>query len=114
MSERQKQLMLKMFADNGNTLLLGQILKTELSAEYRKIFSLLRKDGYNIPKPKLNRNEPGKNKYILLPPHTSDDKWQPKPIPQGWKQHYNDLCPNCHNSYWTKDGICTKCKNLRS
>lgn len=114
MSERQKNLMLKMFTDNRNTLTTGDFLKCELSAEYRKIISLLRKDGYNIPKPKLNRDKPSLNKYILLPPEKPQN--QLKTLIIHWQgAHQEDSnCPYCKKSWWTYNQKCTRCQKLRS
>jgi len=42
--QTQKERLLKLFADNGNILSLGQIMKTDLAAEYRARISELRNE----------------------------------------------------------------------
>ena len=109
MSEPQKKQMLQMFADNNNYITTGQFLKSTLSAEYRKIISLLRRDGYNIPSPKLNRQEPGKNTYYLFGSESQRAPLEPlkeKGTQKGAKQIFNQICPGCNSSYWTIDGKC--------
>ena len=61
----QKQQLLALFHENGNSITLGTILQTTLAAEYRARISELRNDGYDIPRPALNRKEPSKNLYTL-------------------------------------------------
>ena len=57
---------LKMFRDNDGFVTTGMFLKSTLSAEYRKIISNLRKKGFEIPAPILNREQPGSNQYRLI------------------------------------------------
>lgn len=60
----QKEQLLKLFADNGNILTLGQIMKTSLGAEYRARISELRNAGYEILCT-VNKKNPSDNIYTL-------------------------------------------------
>jgi len=60
----QKQDLLDMFRIRGGRLFLGEIMKTELAAEYRARFSELRQDGYIITCKK--GATPSENLYCLV------------------------------------------------
>ncbi len=61
---------LEFFRQNGNRVTLGQIMQTSLACEYRKLFSMMRGEGYQI-QCKLNRKEPSLNEYTCVPPTQS-------------------------------------------
>jgi len=50
--------------ERGNCVTLGEIMQTHFGCEYRKHFTLLRREGINF-KVTLNRKEPSKNLYTL-------------------------------------------------
>ena len=61
----QKERLLQMFRENNNQLTLGQILKSDLAAEYRARISNLRGEGYRIECTK--NKKPSLNTYTLIP-----------------------------------------------
>ena len=61
--------LLDLFIRNGNTLTLGQILKTNLAAEYRARMTDLRKQGFTITLERGRR--PSDNRYRVCPPDGS-------------------------------------------
>lgn len=63
----QKQQLLEMFETNGNMLKLGQILQTNLAAEYRARISDLRREGYDITC--TISPTPSENIYMLINPN---------------------------------------------
>jgi len=62
----QKQQLLDMFHANGNQLTLGMMMKTNLGDEWRARMTDLRKEGYDIPAPVLDRKNPSNNLYTLI------------------------------------------------
>ena len=60
----QKEQLLKLFADNGNQITLGMIMKTTLAAEYRARISELRNANYEILCT-IDKDEPNNNLYTL-------------------------------------------------
>lgn len=63
----QREALLDLFRRNGYTLTLGQIMKTDLAAEYRARMSELRtEEGYTIT---LERGKTAsENRYTMVPP----------------------------------------------
>lgn len=100
---RQEKQCLKLFRDNNNVVTTQMFINTTLSAEYRKIISLLRKRGYEIPAPRLNRSQPGLNRYTLNESGTKLEKRNTQTIQK------NDPCPKC-GSYYTRENVCNRCK----
>jgi len=98
---------LNMFRDNGNIVTTGMFLKSTLSAEYRKIISNLRKKGFEIPAPILNRDEPGKNQYTLI---EGKINYPIEPITQvnDLSKNSPEKCQAC-GSYFKRGKYCNKC-----
>jgi len=98
----QEEQCLKLFRDNDNIVTTGMFLKTTLSAEYRKIISLLRKKGYEIPAPILNRSQPGLNQYTLIEGKMEHKK--KAPIIQ-----VSEQCQKC-GSFYRRGEECNVCQ----
>ena len=81
-------------------LKLGQILETNLAAEYRARISDLRRDRHEITCT-INAKVPSENIYMLVTNKTPPKKGSSK-------QHFNDPCPMC-KSYYRYGNICNDC-----
>lgn len=64
----QRQHLIALFKEHGNTLTLGQILQTTLAAEYRARMTELRHEGYTIRCYKIKGKGPSENVYWLTEP----------------------------------------------
>ena len=86
----QKQQLLKMFAENGNRITLGQIMKTNLGAEYRARISDLRNEGKTIVC--TEKPVPSDNVYDLIevkpePPEVAEYRR----IMRGYSENHNQI-----------------------
>lgn len=70
----QRDQVLRLFAEHGNVLTLGQIMRTTLAAEYRARFTELRREGYVIAC-ELKRPA-SQNLYTLTPPVKFEESGQ--------------------------------------
>ena len=112
----QQQQCLDMFRANDYHVTTGMFLKTTLSAEYRKIISELRKLGFEIPAPRLNRSQPGLNLYTLIEGQAAPEKKTPVTQVNDLSENSPDKCYNrlpngdiC-GSYFRRGKECNICQ----